>query len=281
MPVDCNNTKNDPERQLCSCQKATDAMVKALQDYENKYTQYTSDMASYNRWLQKYNDWQNKRGDYSKWNDIISSKDTTFNMDLGWYNDCHGRSNQDDTNWQCGNKASNDHKYDGWGFYAYDEYMTGGIGPCHWFGVRCGRKQDSKNKIDNDYNADKPTKDPQDSSKSWLGINQPTQPSAPQGNTIQCCSQIFSDLNAGGNVSLSNISQNCSQRINAEINKPAPTPSSSPAPVPVPPGSTPTPDIKQRIQTALSQPDAKFWIVIIILVCIMSVSNLSTILVIS
>jgi hypothetical protein len=100
-------------------------------------------------------DWENKRGDFEKWKNITDSVNTTFNKELGWYN-CNNIANTGDANWRCGEEASHKNLYDPWEFYAYEDYLGWGIGPCHWRHVRCRRKDSNKNKIINEYNNAKP-----------------------------------------------------------------------------------------------------------------------------
>ncbi|MEY3422214.1 MAG: hypothetical protein RIR48_2517 [Bacteroidota bacterium] len=149
----------------------------------------------------KYSRWDQKKDEYEKWSGIVGSIDTTFNKSLGWYNDCRDKSNTSDTNWQCGWEAENVHKlYDPWGFYAYESFRTGGIGPCHWFDVRCKRKDSSKQKINTDYNKEKP---------QFTGGEKPKDLQPPEQNktqiSISCCANILNVI--GSEIKDSDIKQ--------------------------------------------------------------------------
>lgn len=207
--IDCNNPRTANERSLCACSESVKNYKRLVDQFDLDKINYASDMASYNRWKVLDNEWQSKSGKYQKWNDIVSSKEHTINKVLGWYG-CNNIDNQGPSNHQCGLQAEIDKKYDPFGFYAYESYTNRGGGPCRWRNVRCKRTESSKQKIDNDYNTDRPQSDPDDSKKVWLNRNPPQDTSKPPTYNGVCCSQIIDNIkNSGGDVNLSDISQNC------------------------------------------------------------------------
>lgn len=208
--IDCSNPKNANERSLCACSESVKTYKRLVDQFDIDKANYASDMASYNRWKNLHNEWAGKSGKYSKWKDIISSKDHSFSDNAGIYNDCGDINNTSKTNNKCSQKASERNMYDSSGFYSYENYKTSGTGPCHWVGVRCKRTESSKQKIDNDYNADRPQSDPEDSSKVWLNRSPPIDSSDAPSYSGVCCSQIINRItNSGGDVNISNISQEC------------------------------------------------------------------------
>lgn len=217
MEINCETTKNAQEIQLCSCKLAAETYKKLYEEYTKKRAQYAVDSASYQRWRDIHNQWKNKTGEFEKWNAILGSKDLTFFKELwaggqrGWYNDCQDRVNNENYNWQCGNSAAVPSKniYDPWGFYAYETPTARGAGPCRWLEARCKRRDDSKAKIDNDYNAVEPRVDPK-TNRVWLHVSAPTDDARPPSYTGVCCSQIFEDIQVdGGDVSINDIQQKC------------------------------------------------------------------------
>ena len=214
MGIDCNNPKNDQEKQMCACVVATETMKKAYENYEERYTEYLKEAASYTRWLQSHNDWKQLTGAFEQIKPTINSREVTFNKETGWYNDCNSFINTSRANQEC---QKND-LWDSRGFYAYDDYTSGGTGPCAWKHLRCKRTDASKNGIDQFYKELEPQTDP-GTTQVWLNKAPPSPPNVPATSHIQCCSQLFNEIKSGGNTDISNITQQCTQKLNEAINK--------------------------------------------------------------
>lgn len=210
MTIQCSNPKNAQEQSLCSCKQATDAMVGILRAYETLSTNYTSDLTNYNREKKRHDEWRNMSGEFASWatrkQQLIDERKNTRN----WA--CEGASWDGRGGW-----CSNDHGGD----WEFDHHSKDSWQVCS-FTHKCRRKSDAINKIlrDEGYNRAEP---------SVPGV--PQSPVFKSENTIQCCSQIFNDINiSGGPATFSNINQNCSQRINEQLNAPAPTSAPTSAP---------------------------------------------------
>ncbi len=220
MPIDCANPKNKAESSLCACQKAVDLMEENLRVYEKRLEDYSTNLASYNRWKSALSDWENKTGVYADWQNKISSMNTVFPVMTRWEKVCGTNLvNTPEANWQCGNTADQNKLYDPWGFYCYEQFAGNTV--CN-LNLRCARTQQSKDKIINDYNAIKPTSDPLDSNKKWTEDQKPQTPQQNVVNNILCCTQLFQDIQSDSDIDFSNISQQCSQKINDRLQNDSP-----------------------------------------------------------
>lgn len=172
---DLNNLVKQGKESIKSCQDTLNTYTavinnnKAITNSNNKIASYMSkDRSAFTTLRSKFQDylkdWENKRGDFAKWADIVSSVNASFNLDLDWYQ-CSDMSDHGDTNGACSSTAINRGYYDGGGFYASSDYRMSGACPCCWRGVRCSRRQGSKDKIMNDYNSVKPN------FKTWCNSN--------------------------------------------------------------------------------------------------------------
>lgn len=211
MPINCDNPRNDQERSLCSCSRATDALSSALKTYETRLAEYSANKAEYQR---KYQEFQNSKGDY----------DRRANQE-------RDRLAREEAGMACGGCGTSQHCWHGW-------YQVG-EGRCGFANAGCYRICKRNNDwIDRDFGTWKAANSepipPVDSSGE--------SPQAPSNMNIQCCSQIFSDIKTnGGNVDFSNVNQDCSQRINERLNAndPPPSPAVVPPPLEVVPPSPP------------------------------------------
>ncbi len=187
MPIDCNSPKNEQERSLCACQQSTNALVKLLDDYTARYVQYTASVAEYNRLDTEY------KAALSSWTSRMEAE--------------RSRLGNEDSYRKCGGCGTNQGCQSGWRW----DRQEG----CGFLGCRaiCKRNNDQ---IDRDMSAwYSANAKPQPPNKDAIVLAVPT---APSNNNIMCCSQIFSDINVeGGSAELSNINQNCSQKIDNAI----------------------------------------------------------------
>lgn len=220
MPIDCTSANlSQQEKTLCTCKLATDAMVKTLKVYETLSTNYTSDKTAYDREKKRHDQWRNMSGEFANWatrkKQLIDERKNTNS----WA--CEGASWDGRGGW-----CSNDHGGD----WEFDHHSKDSWQVCSWT-HKCRRKGDAINRIlrDEGYNRAEP--------------NVPGIPQSPQfnsQNTIQCCSQVFSNISVeGGAAEFSGINQNCQQQLNNELNKPTPTSAPEPS-QPSQPTSAPT-----------------------------------------
>lgn len=206
MPIDCNNPRNDQERNLCACQQSTNALTNALNSYETKYTAYTSSVAEYNR---QHSDWQTR---HSAWQSNRNARRNVLANEEKWAG--------------CGACGSNPGCPGGW---RWDRNANG----CHasWLPGNgceqvCKRNDDTINRDMSGWDAENPQ--PAQPNRDAIVL---ASPSPPSNLNIMCCSQIFSDIQVeGGDVNLQNVSQNCQQQIQNKLNEPDPPP---PEPTPV------------------------------------------------
>lgn len=191
------------------CEVVINKYLTDIQKWEN-------DKISKQKWENLHNQWKNKTGNYSRWNDILNSENDTFKIGLDW-NNCNSISDNRDTNWQCGNQASRDGKYDPWGYYAYEDYYMRGAWPCVWRGINCKRRDSSKNKIRNEYLQNEPTTDLSDpNSRQWIynGIPVNLESERPKlPDTLVCCG-INIDNITSNEILIDNINQKCSATDN-------------------------------------------------------------------
>jgi hypothetical protein len=235
MAIDCTKPNlSQQEQSLCSCKLATDTIVKAYDNYQLELLDFVSKDASYIRWNQKYTRWQNKTGEYEKY-----KKYDGVNREF-WANSHDGTCWWGE-NWNAAHDwchwAANQKGYDGENYWAKSwGWCSGRHG-----NFLCKKQDETVNNQNNAYKADMPITDP-DSDKQWFNFSPPVKPELNiSNNNILCCSQIFSDINvSGGPTEISNINQNCQQRIINELNNPAPTPSTSTPSTSTPSTSTPS-----------------------------------------
>ena len=224
MAIDCSNTKNSQEQNLCSCKIATDTMVKTLEKYTTDYTAYTDYVTARNLAIQKQNNWKNMTGEYSNWatrKKQLTDEKKTWNNCVLWT----GIFNHDD--WCQGDTGFAKQT----GANQHGCALGSGKGEC-----QRNDSQVNEQLRREGYNAAEPS------------IPSPMEaPQFTSNNNILCCSQIFNDISVqGGAADFSNINQNCQQRITNELTKsppPVSPPSVSPPPV-SPPPATETDDNK-------------------------------------
>jgi hypothetical protein len=265
MPVDCTKPNlSQQEQSLCSCKLATETMIKTLDQYTKDYLAYTDYIANRNNIIEKHNKWRNMSGEFSNW---ATRKQQLIDERKIW-NNCIAWS----------------------GVYGHDDWCRGDTG----FAKQSGAGQHGcalgwgKGECQRDdgqvieqlrregYNAAEP---------SIPGERQP--PRFDSQNIIQCCSQIFSNINvSGGPTEFSNINQNCQQQLNNELNKPAPaagsspstsTPSTSTPSTSTPSTSTPSTSRSSTSRSSTSTPSTstnqQMMIIIIVIILLMSCSS--------
>ena len=246
MPVDCSkptSSLTQQEQTLCTCKQATDAMVKTLETYETLSLNYTNDKTAYDREKKRHDEWRNMSGEFANWStrkqQLIDER-KTWNNCIAWT-----------------------------GVYGHDYWCRGDTGFAkqsgagqHGCALGWGRgecQRDDGQVIEQlrreGYNNAEP---------NIPGVPQP--PVFKSENTIQCCSQIFSNINvSGAPTEFNNINQNCSQQINDALNAPAPTSA---------PTSAPTLEVDEGDKS--NQTPIIIIIIIVVLLLILSSSSISS-----
>ena len=223
MSDPCSNSAqvaSNPQLQsACACKKASDSLVSLTNDYETALEKYTTDMATYQKALQAQ----------QTWNANKQVQINTLNAER--------RDGSCAAAGDCGSSNCNS----GW---TSDGSIHGNTDNCNICFLRICAKTGCKvscTRTANQTNSDL---------QPWLDSNpqptvpvQPQQPNAPSGFNIQCCTQLFTGVDAT-NVNFSNIQQQCNQTIQKQISSATapvtPPPATPPATVPVtPPPATP------------------------------------------
>jgi len=208
------NEKNGKERnlnELRSCLEATETFKKAFDEYIKLLKKYNDDKESFKRWKSDWNDWKNRTGRYNVY------KNHGVNLQF-WANEHDGTCWWGE-NWNSAHKwchdAANSKGHDGENYWAKRWGMCKG----RFGNFLCGKPDEEVKKQNEEYTAAEPKTDPQNKTKYWLGMNEPTPPQALSGNNIMCCSQLFDDISVtgGGNANFSNIIQNCIQKISTKL----------------------------------------------------------------
>jgi hypothetical protein len=242
MAIDCNNPKNDQERSLCSCYVATQANKTAADTYAANSAAYAAKSAAHERESGRHDKWRNMSGEFANWatrkkqlEDERKQTGEGINPQSGWCKNDYG---------------------DGW--ESVERWAN-------WANVgrmNCGRTAANVSQTiwNEGYNTAEPIVPPHPGNPPQFSLV----------SNIQCCSQIFSDINVNrGDLSISEISQNCDQRINAELNNP-----SVPAAPTQPPTQPPTEDTKEKpTEEKLTEENQMFLIIIIII--LLSLSSIS------
>lgn len=202
MAIDCSKPNlTQQEQNLCSCKLATETMVNTLNKYTADYTAYTDYITTRNAIIEKHNRWKNMTGEFANWatrkQQLIDER-KTWNTCIAW----SGVYGHDD--W-CRNDTG------------FAKQTGAGQHGCAlgWGKGECQRDEGQviEQLRREGYNALEP---------SIPSERQP--PRFDSQNNIQCCSQIFNDINVqGGAAEFTNINQNCQQRITNELNKQVPT----------------------------------------------------------
>ena len=221
----------------------------------------------------KLNSWKNKTGEYSHWNDKLASKHDNFWPDYCWgTGGCRDIQQSGDTNWQCGDKAEKSGKYDPWGYISDGHTQACGYddGACiRNRRMRCSRSETSKQKINNDYNADMPTftdTEPKDKEGQYAYDEQIN-----NAGNIQCCANILKT----GLGDTSNVSQSCSQQLTQleqDITAAPPSTDSPPPSAGSPPPSAGSPPPASKPPKKLSNN-----VIIIVIICLFILSSFSII----
>jgi hypothetical protein len=269
-------------KSACDCKKSVDEITRALDDYEEQQNTYKNDLESYRRYQKLHDDWQNKRGNYAQYKNYGSKN--PFRIEWGW--------SGDDTNQLCKDCAngksigSERHCYstadNRLGANGYNDTARNGDWGWHagWIGTRkfwtC-EKSDQQIAIENQqYTQYEPNSD---GNTVWKGLAEPQKPSFNANINVQCCSQIFSDIQAE-TVSIEDAKVNCAQNINDKIDNAAtgiPSEAGSGTPSTSPSSSN---AILNKIKTTLNISDNMVIpvIVVVIVLCIISCCMVSMLL---
>lgn len=288
----CNDTealkKNTQLKSACDCQKSVALIQQAIDEYETQYTDWKNDLESYRRYKKDHDDWENKQGRFKQYSNY--GKKNPFRIEWGWASDdaneyckkcARGETLGDGRN--C--KSTNDNRL---GSDGYNDNRRDGEWGWHVAGSRkfwtC-EKSDAKIAQENQAYKEQyePDADPEDSSKTWTGLNEPEKPEFNPNINIQCCSQIFDDIKGGRDVNFSDIKQNCTQNINQQVEDasngvtPSPTTNSpTPSPSPSSGSSSMIDNIKNKLHNDIIGDDyiIPLLIAVILVICCSSFMSL-------
>lgn len=213
MAIDCKNPKDTNERNLCDCQNAVSTLKTAFDIYKiNLEQRRISD--------QRLADWQNMTGEFSDWaikKKQLEDKTKVWNNCVVWTG-VYGHNDWCEADTGFGRQS---------GANQYGCPLSQGKGEC-----KRTTDQVTKAMTDLGYYSQKP---------SLLEVGQP-----PSNINITCCSQLFNNISTtGGDVNISNVTQECYTKLNETINAtPGTTPGTPPGTTPgttpgTPPGTTP------------------------------------------
>lgn len=238
----CDNPQTNELKNYCNCQKAVESLSGLIDTYNAQMKTYTQDSESYKRFLNRYSEWLNKTGEFAKYATYGISEDVrVWDVPWGWVGGPSGDSlcascatrqahdngwSQDSTGiergtgysgiWvHCNQKAGDPLVGASWYVEDKNSEALGWTSSQQTINFRCVKSPERINAETAEYNAAMPTTDPV-TGRNWSYGAGPTLPVPPNGNNIQCCSQIFSNIDAT-NVSFKNVAQQCQQQINAQI----------------------------------------------------------------
>lgn len=195
-----NIAKNPNLSSPCSCLESSNAIIKAVDAYETQIKKYNADYAQ-------------SQSEHAKWN-----SDTTI-----WETNKQNKKNQlsqEIKSASCGSPGTNQKCDSAFGSgWIKDNHQGGCNYNCvNFFGANacssgyqdnCKRSQDQITADMGPWLSQNPApKKPAEFTQSF--------PSAPSGNNVQCCSQIFDNIK-GTTVNFDNIKQQCTQEINKQI----------------------------------------------------------------
>ena len=194
-----NIAKNPNLSSPCSCLASSNAIIKAVDAYETQIKKYNADHAQ-------------SQSDHAKWN-----SDNTI-----WETNKQNKENQltnEIKSAACGPAGTNQKCDSAFGSgWIKDNHQGCQFNCVNFFGANactagyqdnCKRSQDQIKADMGPWLSQNPKpKKPADFAQTF--------PSAPSGNNVQCCSQIFDNINAT-NINFDNIKQQCSQEINKQI----------------------------------------------------------------
>lgn len=190
-----NILKNPLLASLCACKKASDDLSSSLTTYKKQIDDYNLGLERHKELKAKYNN------DLSRWETNKQNEKNRLSGEIkaarcGWP-DMQSCSDAFGSGWITNNSQGGCY-YQG----AFGANYPGNQNNC--------KRSDAQ--VDTDLgpwlSSNPSPKDP--------GPYQGKQPIAPSGNNINCCSQLFNDIDAT-NVNFSNITQNCSQIIQTKI----------------------------------------------------------------
>ena len=255
----CNNTillnQNPNLMSACSCQRAADSLYELIEKYNTLLDNYNNILKpEYDNYLNNLQNWENLTGKYRLY-DNMSDDPELVNLSK---QPLYQRRNQliqpiwskCDYTWVKGTTLCNEIEN---GLIYTDKKSCTMYPATAGEKVKCVRTSDQviiKLKQSNEYLELRPKE-----------LSKPEYPPPPSNNTIQCCSQSFSNIQ-GNNIDINNIRQNCNlnirQQIDSAISKPD-TPDTKPD----------TPDTKPDTNTNTIEPFIiRYKIPIILSLCI-------------
>jgi hypothetical protein len=175
----------------CGCLAASNALQDAISTYKHQLVVYTNQNSGF------LNEKNIYKTNLDAWNVLKDNQNSILTNQVKLWNYCIDANSGYKDNYCTTDIGA------GW-------YQTGwDQGSCGLY--RKGKCQRTANQVTTELN-------------TWISQNPPPappvnvaqQPIPPSGNNIECCSQVFSGIDAT-NVNFNNISQNCSQTINNQI----------------------------------------------------------------
>lgn len=185
----------------CSCLASSNAIIQAVDTYETQIKKYNADHAQYKidyaKWTSEHRNWetnkQNKRNQLA--GEIKSAS-------------CGAAG----TNEKCNSAFGSGWVVDNWQGCQFNCVNFGLLGTACTGGYQdnCKRSQDQINVDMGPWLSQNP--------EPRLNTSKPPDdfPSAPSGNNVQCCSQIFDNITAT-TVNFDNIKQQCTQELNKKL----------------------------------------------------------------
>jgi len=219
--MSCANPNTPALKSLCACESAANMLAESLRTYQAEKLAHTTACNNYK------NAWATYQTKHQNWKTNRQNKINELTNEQRIWNNC--------VLWT--------------GVYGHDDWCQSDTG----FGKQTGASQHgcaygqgkgeckrTSDQINNDLGP-------------WLSQNpEPSQPPGgtngvcapcstcepPSGINIQCCSQVFSDINSGNNLTIESI-QNCQQEIKQQIAAATTTPPTTTPPTTTPPTTTP------------------------------------------
>jgi hypothetical protein len=224
-----NIAKNPNLSSPCSCLASSNAIIKAVDAYETQIKKYNADYA------QSLSEHTKLSSDKTIWDTNKQNKENQLSQEIK-----SASCGPAGTNQKCDSAFGS-----GW---IKDNHQGCQFNCVNFFGANActGGYQDNCKRSRDQITADM---------GPWLSQNpEPPKPhvftqsfpSAPSGNNVQCCSQIFDNIK-GTTVNFDNIKQQCTQEINKQI-----TEAVSAIPVTPPPPITPINNISSLTPAPIS-----------------------------
>jgi hypothetical protein len=182
-----------------------DTLKNFVVKFENEMINYTSENNSYSKWSSRLSQWEKETGEFYYLAQKRKEYENRANETRLWKNCVDG-------NWHCSNKDQWCRDDFGSDFPVFINCVQADCG-AYRKGV-CGRSQNTKNAIMEEFERYKLTQRPTTSGlpndyKEWNTNNRPQRPSLNFGQIV-CCNQVIKDVDViNGNISNEAITQKC------------------------------------------------------------------------